>query len=100
MKSKIFSIIVLLTAFLMGIGAVMHVGSGRISSPADPVENERLEATHAWQALRWYNDQRAYPTGHIPAGWREKALAHVERNQLMKTSSENSVSWNNVGPTA
>jgi photosystem II stability/assembly factor-like uncharacterized protein len=100
MKSKIFTSILFIAAFLMTFQAVMRLDGWKSPGPADPAKNERLEATHAWQALRWYNDQRAYPTGKIPADWREKALAHVERNNLMKTSSENSVTWTGVGPNA
>ena len=100
MKSKILSLIVVFIAFLTGFQAVVQYGSRRASGTIDPAGKEQLEATHAWQALRWYNDQRAYPTGRIPADWREKALVHVAGNNLMKTFSENSVSWTNVGPTA
>src|ERR1051325_9769954 len=100
MKSKILSLIVVFIAFLTGFHAVVPYGSRRGSGTIDPAGKEQLEATHAWQALRWSNDQRAYPTGRIPADWREKALVHVAGNNLMKTFSGNSVSRTNVGPTA
>src|SRR6266849_5968298 len=48
-------------------------------------EQEKIEATHAMEAMRWYNNQRAYPTGTIPVDWREKARAAVE---LLRQQSE------------
>ncbi len=63
-------------------------------------ERPEMEATHALEALRWYNDQRAYPTGSIPLDWREKALAQIARNDFKKPASQSSVAWNSVGPTA
>jgi photosystem II stability/assembly factor-like uncharacterized protein len=100
MKSKNLSSFVLTVSFLTALMVAGRIASPGISATVEPAGNERLEATHAWQALKWYNDQRAYPTGRIPVDWREKALAQVERNNLRKISSENSVSWNNVGPNA
>jgi photosystem II stability/assembly factor-like uncharacterized protein len=55
-------------------------------------------ATHASEAIRWYNDQRSYPTGTIPVDWREKAVSHVQKNNFLKTSSSSTVAWVPVGP--
>src|SRR5207245_10336132 len=64
-------------------------------------ENRQGEraAMPALEALRRYNDEHAYPTGHIPADWKEKALAHIRLNNRVKQEfSTASVSWNAVGP--
>src|SRR5258708_35520786 len=100
MNPKNFSIIALFVAFLVGFRGVVHFGSPRVSGPADPVENERLEATHAWQALRWYNDQRAYPTGNIPADWRGKGLAQGRRDNLWKKTPAKFGDLDNMGATS
>src|SRR3989442_15412085 len=101
MKSRILRPVAALASFLVTIQLVVHLSPPRPDQPPISEENPtaRLEATHAFEALRWYNDQRAYPTGHIPADWKEKALAHIRRNNKVKSEfSTSSVSWNAVGP--
>ena len=101
MKSRIFRPAAALAAFLLTIQVVFHLSPPPADRQTNSEENRNanLEATHAFEALRWYNNQRAYPTGHIPADWKEKALAHISRNNKVKQEfSTASVSWNAVGP--
>ena len=101
MKSRIFRPAAALAAFLLTIQLVFHLSPPPADRQPNSEENRNanLEATHAFEALRWYNNQRAYPTGHIPADWKEKALAHISRNNKVKQEfSTASVSWNAVGP--
>jgi len=101
MKSRILRPVAALAAFLLTIQVVVRLSPPRANQTSNTEENRsaRLEATHAFEALRWYNNQRAYPTGHIPADWKEKALAHISRNNKVKSEfSPASVSWNAVGP--
>jgi len=59
--------------------------------------SEQQEEKFAYEALKWYNDQRAYPKGSIPVDWRDKALAHIQRNNLQKSSMLNTLSWTTLG---
>ncbi len=61
---------------------------------------ERLKATFAYQAAKWYNDRRAFPTGTIPVDWKEKALSQIEQsnNAFAKTSDVTQLSWQSLGP--
>jgi photosystem II stability/assembly factor-like uncharacterized protein len=49
------------------------------------------------EATKWFYEQRAYPGNQIPFGWRENALAHIQKHNLLK-SLKPTVSWNSVGP--
>ncbi len=69
-------------------------GGGRTGSKS---ENE---ATHALDAMRWFNNQRAYPTGTIPLDWREKAIIHTRKFNVSRTASSGTgLSWSSVGPS-
>ncbi|MBI3193617.1 MAG: T9SS type A sorting domain-containing protein [Ignavibacteriae bacterium] len=61
----------------------------------------RLKATFAYQAAKWYNDRRAFPSGIIPVDWKEKALNQIEQNNhtFAKTSGVTQLSWQSLGPT-
>jgi len=61
-------------------------------------KGEVLEATQALEAIRWYNSQRAYPSGKIPVDWREKAISHIQKYNFQKTRALTSLSWISVGP--
>jgi photosystem II stability/assembly factor-like uncharacterized protein len=52
------------------------------------------------EAMQWYYDQRAYPLGYIPEGWKEKALMHIEKNNMVlsKSNSASALSWTQAGP--
>lgn len=65
----------------------------------ESADREKIEATYAFQSMKWYNDQRAYPTGTIPHDWREKARAQLEQYSLRKSSSTAQLAWTSVGPT-
>jgi photosystem II stability/assembly factor-like uncharacterized protein len=66
-------------------------------------EGRGEEEGNALAALRWYNDQRAYPTGSIPADWRERAMQQIaiakNSRSVSSASSVSSVSWTSVGPS-
>ncbi len=93
-KSMLLSIAALVCA-----GAFMVVVRGRGPAPRDPesVVPVNLRETDAYQAMKWYNDQRARPTGHIPAGWREKALREIRANATMAKVAF-SAPWTELGP--
>jgi len=57
-----------------------------------------FKATGAMEAMRWYNNQRAFPTGRIPSDWLEKAKEHIQKNNLLKFSSVRPFSWTSIGP--
>ncbi len=62
----------------------------------DRLSDEKLEATYALDALRWYNDQRTSPGRKTPPLWRERAMSALA--VLHKGSSTASMSWTSVGP--
>jgi photosystem II stability/assembly factor-like uncharacterized protein len=74
-------------------------GGPEAEGPLVRVGDGLMKSTEAMEALRWYNDQRAYPTGRIPVDWRQKALAHAETYNLGKRNSLESIAWTSVGPT-
>jgi photosystem II stability/assembly factor-like uncharacterized protein len=89
---------VVVAVFLVSLFLALESPHGRGPSTDDtPMPVGGLRATGAYQAARWYNDQRAYPTGSIPVDWRTKAEL-----QLAKMSTERSVSaaltWAFAGP--
>jgi photosystem II stability/assembly factor-like uncharacterized protein len=49
------------------------------------------------EAMKWYYEQRAYPQGFIPIGWREKALKEIQqKSQLIKSTL--ALTWSQLGP--
>lgn len=49
------------------------------------------------EAMKWYYEQRAYPLGYIPEGWRETALEHITK-QNKKNISTDALSFTALGP--
>ncbi len=100
MPSKSLRIIVSLFAFISGMMLVLeHRDDDRFTKERKEFSEERtLEASYALESMRWYNDQRAYPSGVIPVGWKQKALQHIQTYNLAKSSSATAVAWNAVGP--
>ncbi len=96
MRTFFFHVAITLVVFTGGV----FLGSKKstISNRSSRLENERLEASYALQAMQWYNNQRAYPFGHIPEEWREKAYKHIQQNNFQKSSSSTSLSWSELGP--
>lgn len=55
------------------------------------------KADRPGEAVRWMYEQRAYPAEGIPTDWRDRALAHINKNNLLKNSKA-AISWTAVGP--
>lgn len=49
------------------------------------------------EAMKWFIEQRSYPQGFIPTGWRDEALRHIEENNKFLNGSE-ALSWTQLGP--
>ncbi len=49
------------------------------------------------KAMQWYFEQRSYPQGFIPIGWRDEALRHIEENNIFLNGSE-ALNWTQLGP--
>ena len=62
---------------------------------------EKQEAGYALEAWQWYNFVRAFPTGHVPIDWRERAFTQLRLMSSPKTvhRSPSSIAWTSVGPT-
>ncbi len=50
------------------------------------------------RAMKFYFEQRAYPTGKIPVGWREKALAQIQANNSFALKKTKNLKWAELGP--
>lgn len=118
MKSYLISIILILITFILVMELSMNLNRERTVLRPDvapilgeenqrccrgrslqkPKEHKDFEATGAMGAMRWYNDQRAYPTGFIPYDWREKAIEHTNKFNLSKFNAVSSVAWISIGP--
>ena len=81
------NVLIPLIVFLLTMNVVRQQKSNPIATKEKNREEipSQLRETDAYQALKWYNDQRAYPTGKIPEDWREKALKHINRHNLQKS---------------
>lgn len=100
---KTFRNFLIAATFLLALSSILFdrrtVDISR--SESDEARDERLEATYAYEAMRWYYGQRAYPASHLPDGWRENALSHVKRNGLDKpASSTAAMTWTSLGPNS
>lgn len=100
MKQVILALTFTITLIIMGI--VVDQPARQLVSPQDSesaLQAGVIKATAAGAAMKWYNDQRAFPTGHIPADWREKAERQIEKNNLQKSSAAMApLSWTSIGP--
>ncbi len=50
------------------------------------------------KAMKFYFEQRAYPLGEIPAGWRDRALAQIQANNTNALKKINGLKWAELGP--
>jgi photosystem II stability/assembly factor-like uncharacterized protein/chitodextrinase len=50
-------------------------------------------------AMKMDYKKRAYPLGYIPKGWRQEALEHIQKNNVLnKPAKENYLAWTQLGP--
>lgn len=49
------------------------------------------------EAMKWYIEQRMYPQGFIPTGWRDEAIRHIDENNKSFNGAE-ALSWAQLGP--
>jgi photosystem II stability/assembly factor-like uncharacterized protein len=99
---KLILIAVVIAGFLFGVWSTSYpVRTVVAVHPGDEqgVERNENEATRALEAMQWYNNQRAYPTGTIPVDWRQRAMAHIRKFNFAKVfSNAATLSWISVGP--
>src|SRR5208283_4533705 len=101
---KFRSIIIVIIIGVMAAGVLWRVIDWRNEdsereSFRETKEDEQQEAKYALEAFRWYNDQRSFPSAHIPLDWREKALSRIQEMSIKKTErSVSSIAWTSVGP--
>ncbi|MBI4811411.1 MAG: hypothetical protein HY800_08255, partial [Ignavibacteriales bacterium] len=88
---------IFISSFMIGIFQTKEHSSLSADGMLEKIPGN-LKATGAMEAMKWYNDQRAYPTGKIPYEWRENAEAHMKKFNLAKITAV-SVSWTSVGPS-
>ena len=100
---KSFRTLIISSAFLLALSSILFEKRAADTGQTESVEaaHERLEATYAYEAMRWYYGQRAYPASNLPDGWRERALSHVKQNGLDKpASSTAAMTWTSLGPNS
>ena len=89
-----------LICFIIGIALIVSHHPQQNSENRSEIEREtKLEAKYAFEAMQWYNDQRAYPSGRIPEDWKQNALKHIQQHNLQKSSLSSQVIWSEVGPS-
>ena len=61
--------------------------------------NEKPRNGFPDEAIKFYFEQRAYPSGKIPSNWREKALREIRENNLWEGLPKTAkVEWTELGP--
>ena len=89
---------VVIAVFLLALFFVSGRQAERSRAEEPFVRSAGFRATFALESMRWFNTQRAFPAGTIPADWRDNALAHIEKRMLKQASSATSLAWAFVGP--
>lgn len=59
-------------------------------------KNKKPNYGYPDKAMQWYYEQRAYPLGYIPEGWRQEAMEHIQRENLPVEAP--ALSWMQLGP--
>jgi photosystem II stability/assembly factor-like uncharacterized protein len=97
---RLLSLLVCVAVFALVFIAVIEwkQEAVRDGDESEEGENQKLESQHMLDAVKWYQRQRAYPGLTIPDGWREKAIRHMSKNNLPKTSASSYMSWTSTGP--
>jgi photosystem II stability/assembly factor-like uncharacterized protein len=85
-----------IASFLFIMQPAYRVNS--VNAEEEEGENQKLEAQHIRDAVRWYQRQRIYPATTLPDNWRENALRHIEKHNLAKQTSTTSMTWRSTGP--
>jgi photosystem II stability/assembly factor-like uncharacterized protein len=101
MKSKIIRLTIASIIFVAAwVSTVRNIDRCTRTNTVNCVGDERIEpkATEAMEAMRWYNAQRAYPTGKIPYDWKERAEEHIQKYNLLKPGTLRTLPWTSVGP--
>ncbi|MFN0158459.1 MAG: T9SS type A sorting domain-containing protein [Bacteroidota bacterium] len=76
-----------------------HTPNPKFKRKIDRMVNGNPNAGYPGEAMQWWFGQRAIPTGEIPVGWRERALEHIQQNNLPDVNENSSaLSWTAVGP--
>ncbi|HUL42731.1 MAG TPA: FlgD immunoglobulin-like domain containing protein [Bacteroidota bacterium] len=100
---KIRSIFLLLAAVTVAtmLATIILRNRQAMDSDRDADAVEKQEAGYALEAWRWYNFERAFPTGHVPLDWRESAFMQLRGMSPPKGRrfGLSSIAWNSVGPT-
>jgi photosystem II stability/assembly factor-like uncharacterized protein len=104
MQQRFTKIILCLVVFAVVLKLAIDTPRAALPSGTTFIEkeSEEQEAGYAYEALCWYNNQRAYPTGRIPEDWRTKAFEHIKQNNLLYNKADvaatSALSWISVGP--
>jgi photosystem II stability/assembly factor-like uncharacterized protein len=102
MTRTILFVISVVAVFVAAVFALLERGSERTTTSERFANefgaNEIPRATDAYAAMKWYNDQRAFPANEIPRDWRMKAEAHIASSNFRKSSVAAGITWSSVGP--
>lgn len=64
----------------------------------EPKESQNPFTGFPDKAMKQYYEQRAFPLGYIPEGWRQAALEHIERHNVPELENSLSLNWVELGP--
>jgi len=62
------------------------------------IESSPAEFGFPDRAMKFYFEQRAYPIGKIPEGWRKRALAQIQANNSVSLKKAKELQWAELGP--
>jgi photosystem II stability/assembly factor-like uncharacterized protein len=105
MTTRYVSSFVVIAAIIFSLSAPSTDEARRNQVP-DPTFERKLERLKTGkakpdrpdEAMKWFYEQRAYPTGAIPLDWKERALAHIEQHNKPQQTGVSAISWTEVGP--
>ncbi len=100
-KNALLFVATLLLSFLLfRSGNFLDKDNSFLTFKIKEENNEEPRNGFPDEAMKFYFEQRAYPTGEIPVDWRAKALEQIRINKLKKSGIQKSaaLNWTELGP--
>ncbi len=94
----------MIVAFLISFGMTNSINdfslypNSYLKMKIDKKKNAKPMMGSASGAMEYYFNQRAYPVGKIPEGWRAKAMEEIKQNNIDELAKTNIGQWTELGP--
>ncbi len=96
-ENKYLLLFVMATSFLIfSVTNTLNKSNNFLSFKIEEEKKEKPSNGFPDEAMKFYFEQRAYPTGKIPYGWHSKALREMEKNNVLNKTSV--LVWSELGP--